>query len=116
MLTGLLTWPLATAHELTHAVGFWLAGAEKMEIHVDEEAASVDAWPADDVRVGLWRLACILPTVIGAFIAALVATAAIYNGWVLPDSVVGWGRLAIALVAWGVYVAPSRGDLEAALQ
>lgn len=115
-LSGAITWPLATAHELVHAAGFWLAGAEEIDLDVDESAARVEAWPADDVKVGLWRLACILPTVVGTFIASIVASAALINGWQLPETVVGWGRMAIALVAWGVFTAPSSGDIREALQ
>jgi hypothetical protein len=107
---------MATAHELVHAAGFWLAGAERVELDIDAEAAHVDAWPGDNVRLGLWRLACILPTVVGVFIASLVGTAALVNGWTLPDNVVGWARLAIALVAWGVFTAPSPADVQEALR
>lgn len=67
------------------------------------------------VAVFLGHLA---PTIVGVALAFTVAGLwwlGMINGGELPDSIGSWGKLSIALIAWGVYCTPSGSDIKGAL-
>ncbi|RYJ07763.1 hypothetical protein ELS19_19805 [Halogeometricum borinquense] len=112
---GLVGLPVTVAHEATHAALLWPwidDWAWSIEIDASRGAAFYCDL-ADDIPRWAVVLGHLGPTIVGTMIAAAVSIAWILTGFSdLPETVVGWAKLALALVAWGMYVAPSPDDLE----
>jgi hypothetical protein len=112
---GVAGLPVTIAHEVTHAALLWW-WVDRWGWDIDLDASRGAAFYAD-LSDDIPRWAVVLghlgPTIVGTFIAAAVSIAWILTGFAdLPATVDGWAKLALALVAWGMYVAPSPDDLE----
>jgi len=114
-LTGLLTLPVTAAHEATHAAVLY-PWVERWDYHIDARRARVYYDTRDDAPRVAVALGSLAPTVVGVLVASLVAVAWALGGFAVhpPAQVVGWAKLAIACVAWGVYTTPSPQDCRGA--
>lgn len=113
---GLLSTPPTVAHEATHRWFARRAGVERDELVVDPlgVGAVYGCDFREDASRALVALAFIAPTIVGLLLGLVVGVWFLATGST-PSTMVGWGRLVIALGAWSIYVAPSPADIKGAL-
>ncbi len=113
VVMALLSLPATLLHELTHAV-VSAPFADTLAVVVEPRgmhaSVAVD-WRDDAPDWGL-VLAHYAPMLAGLFAAAAVSIHWVVSGGRLPQSTVGWAKLAIAAVSWGIYVTPSEDDRD----
>lgn len=111
--TALVTLPPRFLHEATHAA---LAAphAQRWEFqftpHRGHAAVVVAEWHPGAPRWGVW-LAHLGPLLAGILLGILALGYIVVTGRV-PATVEGWLYAAVAACYWGIYTAPSHGDLD----
>lgn len=114
-LTSLLSLPAAVAHEGTHATaGRVLADDAALSVSLFRAEAHAYVRGLDDVSGRAATVVCLAPTILGTWLAIVVFAWWVLAGYDLPEAVVGWAKLAIVGLVWGLYTMPSDQDLKRA--
>lgn len=112
-LAALIAFPIALVHELGHYLAA-LPWADDSIMLIDPAGGRATTFIEFHNDAPRWAvaIACVFPTVLGV----IVATGALVwwglEGLAMPVDLVGWMRLSIGALSWGVFTWPSADDLE----
>jgi hypothetical protein len=114
-LAALVAFPIALVHELGHYLAA-LPWADDSIMLIDPAGGRATTFIEFSDEAPRWAvaIACVFPTVLGV----VVATGALVwwglAGLAFPVDLIGWMRLSIGALSWGVFTWPSPDDLDGA--
>lgn len=114
-LALLVAFPIALVHELAHYFSA-LPWADDSVMLLDPAGGRATTYVDFRPDAPRWAVAvsCVFPTLLGAALGVAALLWWGLAGLALPADLLGWMRLSIAAMAWGVFSWPSGDDLEAA--
>jgi len=101
--------PAKIAHELTHLV-FLAPWLHSWRIEIEHTSTECVADLDEDIpRWGL-VLGHLAPAVVGSTLAVAMLSWVALEGWPIPQTLRGWGKMGVALMIWAAYSWPSEAD------
>jgi hypothetical protein len=114
-LAALIAFPIALVHELGHYLAA-LPWADDSIMLIDPAGGRATTFIEFRNDAPRWAvaIACVFPTVVGVIVATITLVWWGLEGLAMPVDLVGWMRLSIGALSWGVFTWPSADDLEGA--